>query len=151
MNPCEVNEIGVEQASGWCNGFVSEQDESRTVGWFAFGPAGYREVGDDDDAYGSVSGTRIRLMCDHGVAMPLWDEDGLLPEDTDWIERELGLSRSLIADLTAWAADWDAQTNESGERQAWLDRRTEHEAEAHRLFARLQSEISPRFAVALKL
>ena len=101
MNPCEVNEIGVEQASGWCNGFVSEQDESRTVGWFAFGSAGYREVGDDDDAYGSVSGTRIRLMCDHGVAMPLWDEDGLLPEDTDWIERELGLSRSLIADLTA--------------------------------------------------
>jgi hypothetical protein len=63
----------------------------------------------------------------------------------------MGLSRSLIADLTAWAADWDAQTNESGERQAWLDRRTEREAEAHRLFARLQSEISPRFAVALKL
>jgi hypothetical protein len=118
-------------------------------GWSAHPPAGYsREPADDVPA--PVDGTRIRFMCDYGVTMPLWDRAGPLPDDPAYLERELGISRELVAELSAWAADWDLDTTDPTQTQAWWDRRPQHGAEAHRLFGRLQAEIAPRFSVVSK-
>lgn len=89
-------------------------------------------------------------MGEYGVSMPLWDEGGPVPDDPDWLERELGLSRDLVADLAAWAADWDVPTSDPTSRQAWVSRRAQHKAEAQRLFTRLQDEILPRFTAVMK-
>lgn len=82
-----------------------------------------------------VSGDRIAFFFDYGVTVPLWDEDGLLPDEPEWLERELGLSNELIAALVEWAARQDLPG----------PRTVEDQDEEERLFQRLQHELSPRF------
>jgi hypothetical protein len=57
---------------------------------------------EDEPADYSVSGSVIRMMWDYGVRVPLWDAEGLLPEEPDWLRKALGLSDPLIEDLTRW-------------------------------------------------
>ena len=56
----------------------------------------------DEPADYTVSGSVIRLMWDYGVIVPLWDAEGLLPGEPDWLRETLGLSDPLIEDLTTW-------------------------------------------------
>ena len=88
-----------------------------------------------DDTH--LEGTKIAFFWDYGATVPLWDEDGLLPDDPEWLERELGLSRALVADLAAWAAVQDRPGPPSA-----IDSQEEE-----RLFLRLQEELSPGLEV----
>jgi len=49
----------------------------------------------------TVSGDVIRFMWDYGVSVPLWDREGLLPHEPDWLQRALGVSEHLIQALFA--------------------------------------------------
>jgi len=56
-----------------------------------------RSIGEDDaDTHHTVNGRVIRFMWDWTVEIPLWDADGLLPEDPKWLRTEVGLSDELI-------------------------------------------------------
>jgi hypothetical protein len=85
-------------------------------------------------------------MWDYGVSVPLWtDGDGLLPEGPDWLRRALGLSDSLIDDLSEWG-------NAMEHLDASPPLRTEHayrdlDQRARDLVARLQQELGSRFTV----
>jgi hypothetical protein len=94
--------------------------------------------GDEDDY--SVDGPGLRIMWDEGAG-PLWSTgDGLLPDDPAWLQRALGLSSSLIADLLEWLHDKDTahRYHQSPPR---LDERAEQ------LAIRLQAEMGLRFTV----
>jgi hypothetical protein len=101
-------------------------------GWSAPGPGDRIPESSDDDT--RVVGTKIAFFWDYGVTVPLWDEHGLLPDEPEWLERELGLSSALIADLVAWAA-----AQERG--RPAPDASPEDEEQ---LFVRLQAELAPR-------
>jgi hypothetical protein len=103
-------------------------------GWYAPGPGEHIPEPSEEDVH--VAGTRIAFFWDYGVTVPLWDEEGLLPDEPEWLERELGLSRTLIADLVAWAAVQDA-----------IKRRSDADTQEEELFLRLQEELTPRFDV----
>jgi hypothetical protein len=88
----------------------------------------------------SVTGPDLTVMWDEGAG-PLWTtNEGLLPDDPEWMKRALGLSDSLVADLLIWLHDMD------------------HEAQHHppttslagageQLAVRLQREVGSRFEV----
>jgi len=63
-------------------------------------------VDDQDDA---VAGDAIQFRWDYTVTVPLWDEDGLLPEEPEWLRRALGLSERMIERLTRWGEAMKAQ------------------------------------------
>jgi len=118
---------------------VQQEDEGeREFGWYAFPPPGYTES--EGEGEPPVEGTHIRMMGEYGVNMPLWDAGGPLPDDPEYLERELRISRQLAADLAAWGAAWDSDMD-----------RGDHTAQGRHLFARLQAEISPHFTVSLHL
>jgi len=87
----------------------------------------------------TVEGTRLRVMWDEGAG-PLWSDDGLLPDDAEWLKRALGLSDSLIADLLGWLHDMDTAQRHHQSPPS-LDERAEH------LAGRVQAEVGPRFKV----
>src|SRR4051794_29773461 len=53
----------------------------------ALGRGAERHAATDDDepVDHTVSGSVIRFMWDYGVRVPLWDAEGLLPEESDWL------------------------------------------------------------------
>jgi hypothetical protein len=106
--------------------------------WSAFRPDGSGD-GDAEAEDFTVEGTRLRIMWDEGAG-PLWGDEGLLPNDPEWLRRALGLSDSLITDLLAWVRDMDA-ARERGQSQAPLHHR------ALQLSERLQTEVGSRFRV----
>jgi hypothetical protein len=59
----------------------------------------------DEPADYSVNGPVIRMMWDYGVRVPLWDAEGLLPEEPQWLRKALNLSEGLIHDLSEWGLD----------------------------------------------
>jgi hypothetical protein len=90
----------------------------------------------------------IEFFPEDTVTIPLWNEEGLLPDDPEWLREELGLSQELIEDLTAWARDWDQPPSRiDSEVAAWIERLPERRAEGRRLFERLKAEVSPRFTL----
>ena len=116
--------------------------------WSADPPLASEDAESDRLGQRRVTGTVIRFMCDYGVEMPLWDEDGPLPSDYTWLSDELGLSRELVTDLAAWASDWDSPgTTDPGRLQEWIQQRPEHGAQGRRLFERLRSEVADHFEV----
>lgn len=98
----------------------------------------------EDNAYSeedySVDGSVLRIMWDEGAG-PLWaDGEGLLPDDPEWLQRPLGLSKALIEDLLGWQHDMDAAAQHHPP--------TPHLAEAaERLADRLRAEVGSRFEV----
>ncbi len=105
--------------------------------WSAFPPAG---SADDDEAHYSVEGSDLRIMWDEGAG-PLWTtEEGLLPDDPEWMKRALGLSDLLVAELLTWLHDMNAA------QQRYLPT-TELDERALQLAARLQGEVGSRFEV----
>ena len=106
--------------------------------WSAFRQDG--SVDDDAEAEDfTVEGTRLRIMWDEGAG-PLWVDEGLLPDDPEWLRQALGLSESLIRDLLAWVRGMD-EARERGQSQAPLHHR------ALQLTERLQAEVGSRFRV----
>jgi hypothetical protein len=104
----------------------------------------------DDENDVPVDGTRIAFFSDYGATIPLWTDEGLLPEDPAWLERELGLSPGLISDLIAWTkaqdeADWRRASDAS------LSPRRDPEGDRQRLLVRLRNELAPRFMVVERL
>lgn len=99
----------------------------------------------DEPTEYTVSGPVIRMMWDYGVRIPLWDAEGLLPEEPEWLRMALGLSDGLTNDLRRWGLDMiglDA-TAESRTHDAYvaLDER------ARGLVQRLRDEIGSRWSV----
>jgi hypothetical protein len=100
---------------------------------------------DDEPANYAVSGPIIRVMWDYGVRIPLWDAEGLLPEESEWLREALGLSDPLIDDLRRWGLDMD-------DLDAAPSRRNEAAYEALNvrgleLAQRLQREVGSRYSV----
>jgi len=85
----------------------------------------------DEDIH--VAGPTIAFYWDGGCAAPLWDVEGNLPDDPDWLARELGLNRDLITDLETWTAD-------RYQRPAGPSTAEEDEKE-HRLLLRIQEQL----------
>lgn len=77
-------------------------------GWYAPGPGDPTPEPSDDPDYYTLDGNEIQVMWDYGVTVPLWN-DGLLPDDPDWLRRALGLSDSMIERLTRWGEAMNAQ------------------------------------------
>src|SRR5690606_28490687 len=67
--------------------------------WTAEGPTGSAE---DDALDFTVEGNSIKFMWDYGVVVPLWDGNGLVPQEPKWLHNALGLSDALIRDLRDW-------------------------------------------------
>jgi hypothetical protein len=112
------------------------------VHWSVDPPAGF--VNDDALDF-TVEGDVIKFMWDYGVVVPLWDGSGLVPEEPEWSRTALGLSDTLINDLTDWGNAMnhlDANPLLSSEQAlADLGRR------AKELVNRLEDELDPRFTV----
>lgn len=103
------------------------------------------EAHTDESAEHSVSGPVIRLMWDYGVRIPLWDAEGLLPEEPEWLRAALDLSERLIGDLRRWGLDMN-------DLDAEPRRRTNEAYEAldvrgRELAQRLQREVGSRYSV----
>jgi hypothetical protein len=77
-----------------------------------------------------LEGTTVAFFWEYRAAVPLWDAYGLLPDDPEWLERELGLSRSLVAELVALAGVQDRPGGPA----------VDDSQEEERLFLRLRQE-----------
>lgn len=110
--------------------------------WSADRPAGSEDA---EPTHHKVSGRVIRLMWDYGVRVPLWDAEGLLPEEPEWLKGELRLSDGLIGDLTRWGHDMNDLDADPGRRTASAYQAMD--ARARDLAARLQREVGDRYTV----
>lgn len=102
-------------------------------------------TGEDEPVDYTVSGPVIHVMWDYGVRVPLWDAEGLLPEEPEWLREALGLSDPLIDELRRWGLEMDGldadpshRTNEAYEAL---------EVRAQELAQRLQREVGSRYRV----
>jgi hypothetical protein len=84
---------------------VRVEDSPLGAGWSAERPPGAEDDGPSRDY--SVSGPVIRVRWDYGVGVPLWDADGLLPEEPQWLREALRLGDPLIQDLKRWCLDME--------------------------------------------
>lgn len=116
--------------------------------WAAYTAAG-RPVPEETDILDvGVSGEVIRLMWDYGARIPLWDSEGALPQESEWLRDVLLLSAALIADMAAWGdymelLDSDPSIRTDG---AWAEMRRQG-----RLLAdRLQDEVGSRYTITYK-
>lgn len=103
-------------------------------GWYAFMPDGSRIPEVDDPWQPPPDGSVIRLMGEHSVPVPLWDQDGLMFGDPPDLVRELGVSEALARDLQDWADRWHTES-----------RQPRHDADAEVLLDRLRAELGQRW------
>ena len=99
----------------------------------------------DEPVDHTVIGSEIRFMWDYGVRIPLWDAEGLLPEESEWLREALGLSDPLIEDLTRWGSDMGALDAAPSRRTT--DAYKALDARARELVHRLRQEFGSRFSV----
>ena len=107
-------------------------------GWYAFKPDGSRIDEDDEPWTPPTKGTVIRFMGDHGVDVPLWDEDGLMFGTGEELVRHLGVGSDLAAEIVAWADQWHRRAG-----------KPEHTAAGVALAQRLQHHLAD-YAVVYK-
>ena len=105
------------------------------------------EWDDLPDSY-EVAGSTIRFFPEDGVSVPLWDDEGVLNDDPEWLEIVLGLSAGLVADLSKWGNEWNKSRFE-GTPQEQGARLTQLRNEAHALVARVAEDLRPPFTVVL--
>ena len=77
-------------------------------------------------------------MGDHGVEVPLWDEDGLMFSTGEELSRHLGVGSDLAAEIVAWADQWQRRAGQP-----------EHTATGFALAHRLQHHLAD-YAVVYK-
>lgn len=109
--------------------------------WSAVPIGEERDVEDEDY---TVEGSRLQLMWDEGGG-PLWGIEGLLPDHPPWLQRALGLSDGLIADLIAWRDDMNDFN--WGSHQDWMADQKVLDQRAETLVERLRIELGSRFEV----
>lgn len=117
-------------------------DNPHDAFWSAAPPPGAEA---DELVDRSISGPVIRMMWDYGVRIPLWDAEGLLPEESEWLREALGLSERLIDDLRRWGIDMSGL-------DAHPRRRTEEaysglDVRGRALAQRLQQEVGSSFNI----
>lgn len=102
----------------------------------------------DEGDEGSVSGDVIRFMWDYSVHIPLWGDEGKLPEEPEWLRRELGLSDGLIDGMATWGHDMC----ELDGTEAAFDMETGRvmDERARDLVERLRAELGSRYRVVYK-
>jgi hypothetical protein len=100
-----------------------------------------------EDPY-AVEGDEIRFMWDYGVIVPLWTDEGLLPDDPEWLRRALGLSDTLIARLTRWGEAMEARDGDlhPGSPE-WFETGSALTRQGRDLAEALQREVGHRFTV----
>lgn len=109
--------------------------------WSAVPIGEERDVEEEDY---TVEGADLRLMWDEGGG-PLWGIEGLLPDDPTWLQRALGLSEGLIADLIAWRDDMNDFN--WGSHDDWLSDQKVMDQRAEALVERLQAQLGSRLEV----
>jgi hypothetical protein len=114
-----------ESMSQWFGGVPGQ-------GWYAPGPGEVVPASSKEETH--MEGTKIRFFYDYGGG-PLWDEGGEIPNEPDWLHRELGLSSALIADLLAWV---EVQDHRPPGPYSVGEERDEEQ-----LFRRIQKELKP--------
>lgn len=60
----------------------------------------------DDSWEPPPEGSTIRLMGEHSVPIPLWDQEGLMFGDREELLGELPVTPDLARDLEAWGLRW---------------------------------------------
>ena len=100
---------------------------------------------EDEPADYSISGPVIRMMWDYGVRIPLWDAEGLLPEEPEWLRQALGLSDLLVEDLRRWGLDMGGLDSAPSRRTK--DAYEALDVRAQELAQRLQQEVGSRYSV----
>lgn len=110
--------------------------------WSAVPPEGTQDSDEEEDY--TVAGQELRVMWDEGG--PLWAEDGLLPDDSEWLQRALGLSHSFVVDLLAWLSDMTALQH-GPPAVDWRERRQQLDRRGRELAERLQNEVGTRYMV----
>lgn len=115
--------------------------------WAAHAPDGHPSEQTDVLDRG-VSGKVIRFMWDYGVLVPLWDQEGLLPEEREWLRRVLLVSEELITDMTAWGDYMNRLDGEPSLRtdESWAEMNRRGQA----LAERLQAELGSNYIVQYK-
>lgn len=98
----------------------------------------------------AVSGDVIRFMWDYGVSDPLWDQEGLLPHEPEWLHRALGLSDGLIQALTTWGQDMNTADGTPWNQRSqgeWEQAYRALDGRARGLVEWLRRELAPRYEV----
>ena len=114
--------------------------------WSAYTPDSLPEETDVLDV--TVAGDVIRFMWDYAVQIPLWDQEGKLPEEPEWLRQVLLISDELIEDMAAWG---NYMNRLDGEPSLRTDGgRTEMNRQGRVLADRLQAELGSRYTVEYK-
>ena len=113
--------------------------------WSALVPP---DDGTPEEDYGPLpEGSELQIMWDEGAG-PLWSDEGLLPNESEWFRRALGLSESLIADLVLWMSDMDTFHYHSDfAADEWRGRQQKLRERGTELAGRLHAEVGPRYRV----
>ena len=117
--------------------------------WAALAPPGSAP---GDETSFEVAGVIRFRMPEDDVDLPLWDDEGLMPWESELLEAGLGLSAALIADLKAWGVAWNASpraNDPAGEGRE--SRRERLAAEAALLVDRMRGELKDGLRVELDL
>lgn len=106
----------------------------------------------DDNAAFAVDGVVRFRMPEEDVDLPLWDDNGLLPEESELLQAGLGLSPALIADIKAWGVAWNANRRPQGPlREGRVASRKRLAAESAVLVDRMGGELRDGLHVELDL
>ena len=109
--------------------------------WSALPPEGDSEAAASEEEDFRYEGRSLRIMWDE-EAGPLWGDLGLLSDEPEWMQRALGMSDPLIADLLAWMHDmttfWRGPSY-----NGWEDDDQVLQSRGHQLAERLQHEMGP--------
>jgi len=97
----------------------------------------------DDDVY---DGSVLRIMFDEDAG-PLWGDEGLLPQDEQWIRRVLGLTDALTNDLLDWHQDMSSFHYGRLSAADWGEQKRRLDDRGHALAERLDAEVGRRFRV----
>jgi hypothetical protein len=80
------------------------------------------------------------------TAGPLWGDEGLLPEEPEWLSGALGLTDSLVAALGDWMNDMTA-FHVSPVAGDWQERQQQLNEQGDELAQRVQAELGSRYRV----
>ena len=92
-------------------------------------------------------------MWDYSVHVPLWDAEGLLPEEPEWLRRQLGLGDKLIEALTDWGSRMNHLDGTRGGHKSdaeWEQAYRDMDARARDLVEWLGRELGTRYRVVYK-
>lgn len=100
-----------------------------------------------EDPY-SIDGDQIRFMWDYGVSVPLWTDEGLLPDEPEWLRESLGLSDTMIDGLTRWGEAMEARdADPHPDSPAWQQAGEELDRKGRELADSLQRELGSKYTV----